>query len=481
MKITMKIYYSVIVVAIFSITASCKKLIEVDSPNNQLATVEVFRNDETAIASLTSIYSRMVNVSNITYNLSLLTGLYTDELKNFSTGKNVIQVYSNSLNATDGVAPNIWQLGFNYIYHANAVWEGCNESTSLSADIKTQLMAEARFIRAFWNFYLTNIYGDIPLTTTTNYEVNKSLPKSPQADVYALIIRDLQEAEANLNASYLGANTRTVVADRVRPNKFAAAALLSRVYLYVKNYADAEIEATKVIANKPTYDLSPIAGAFLKSGVESVWQLMMPSPVVSTANTYEGERFILVARPPGSSTLNNNASISERLLSAFETGDQRKSAWIGKFTDVSVTPNVDYYYPNKYKVRSSTTPTEYTIPLRVGEQYLIRAEARVMQGKLDSAKADLNALRKRAGLGNILEVDPDGILKAVIRERQVELFTEYGHRWFDLRRLGVIDEVMKVVSPLKGGAWSAFEAVWPIPILEVQKNVSLIQNVGYVN
>jgi ABC-type uncharacterized transport system YnjBCD substrate-binding protein len=135
-----------------------------------------------------------------------------------------------------------------------------------------------------------------------------------------------------------------------------------------------------------------------------------------------------------------------------------------------------FYYPYKYKNRSVATSTaEYLVLLRVSEQYLVRAEARAQQDNIAGSKADLNIIRNRAGLPNTTANDKSTLLAAVGQESRVELFCEWGHRFFDLKRNGQISQVM---SPLKP-AWRNASALLPIPQYERLNNPNLSQNLGY--
>ena len=124
--------------------------------------------------------------------------------------------------------------------------------------------------------------------------------------------------------------------------------------------------------------------------------------------------------------------------------------------------------------------------LRLGEQYLIRAEARARLGSnLSGAIGDLDKIRSRAGLPLIATTNPGitqpALIDKIMHERQVELFSEFGHRWFDLKRTNTVDAVMNVVTPLKaaGAPWQPYQALYPIPITELQKAPNLTQNPGY--
>jgi hypothetical protein len=113
---------------------------------------------------------------------------------------------------------------------------------------------------------------------------------------------------------------------------------------------------------------------------------------------------------------------------------------------------------------------------RLGELYLNRAEALANQGKTDSALTDMNKIRVRAGLGAVTSVaSSDALLAAIAHERQIELFCEWGSRWFDLKRTGTIDAVLGAEKT----GWQSFDALFPIFANELLGNPNLIQNPNY--
>ena len=97
---------------------------------------------------------------------------------------------------------NIWRFAYFHIYQANAVIEELGKSGSVSAAVKQQLTAEAKFVRAFCHFYLVNLFGDIPLVVTTDYRMNSVLGRTDKESVYRQIIADLKDAQAGLNEAY---------------------------------------------------------------------------------------------------------------------------------------------------------------------------------------------------------------------------------------------------------------------------------------
>jgi hypothetical protein len=167
------------------------------------------------------------------------------------------------------------------------------------------------------------------------------------------------------------------------------------------------------------------------------------------------------------------------LANSFDSGDNRRKIWV----DSVIVRGVTYRYPNKYKSATLNAPvTEYSIVLRLSEQYLICAEARAKQGNVTGADSMLNVIRARAGLSAIVSGSKEKFISNVMHERQVELFTEWGHRWLDLKRTGLVNTVMEKATPLKGGgAWQSYQQFFPIPAYELLYNPALAghQNTGY--
>ncbi len=466
------------IIILFSVT-SCKKFVSLDPPQNQLISRTVFERDETAIAALSGLYGSIMRSDYpISYNIANFTGLYSDELDLKSTNTGLRTLYQNALQSQDAPTNNLWTRGYNFIYQANGVIEGLNNANSVTPSVRNQLLGEALFLRAFWHFYLCNLYGDIPLITTTDYTQNAVSTKNTSAVVYAQIIEDLKRAKSLLTTKYVGTNAVAEISDRLRPNSFVVSAFLARVYLYKGDWQSADIESSSVLSDNK-FTLEPVTVVFKKSSKEVIWQIELP--VATTFfNSYEALYFTITARPV-SSTL-RSTTISPRLFSHFQSNDLRRSNWIGTYTDASVTPNVLYRYPRKY--RTITQPVdEYTTPFRLAEMYLVRAEARTKMNNLAGAVSDLDKIRARAGLATLAGTTPmftnTQLLDSIAVERQRELFCEWGHRWMDLKRTTTVDQVMSVVTPLKGGVWSPNWAVWPIPLNDIINNVNLQQNAGY--
>lgn len=450
------------------ITAGCKKFIEVPLPGTEIFPEDVYSSDQTATAAVTAIYGNMIHsngfASGNTRSLTFLCALSADELENYSSVLVPREFYGNAINSNNAAIEGaFWDPAYQHIYEANAVLEGLGKSVGVSRTTREQLQGEALFIRAFCHFYLANSFGDVPYLDSTDYQINITKSRSARAIVYQRLITDLQMAQGRLDSNY-------VSIERVRPNKWAATALLARAYLYTGNWAAAEKEATTILNQKNIYALDSLDRVFLKNSKEAIWQLMPNN--IDGFNTWEGQNFILNAAPATGES--NSTILSNHLLDAFETGDKRRTIWVDS---VTINGGNDFYYfPYKYKVQHGTELAEYSMVLRLAEIYLLRAEARAQQGNITGAKADLNAIRHRAGLPNAAANTNKELIDAIMHERQVELFTEWGHRWFDLKRSGKIDAIL---STAKGAAWQDTDALYPIPQNERALNPNLTQNPGY--
>ena len=456
---------------------SCKDFISIDNPKNQMITATVFQTDAHASAAMTGIYGRMVSTGTIPYTIAFRTGIAGDEQINYSTNAAAVQLYQNGIQAQESLTNDFWNSGYNYIYQANAVIEGCEQSTGLSAAVRKQLLAEAHFLRAFWYFYLANLYGDVPLLLITDYKQNAAVPRNSTSEVYTQIINDLKFAVENLNTGYVDASGTGSSSDRTRPNRYAALALLSRVYLYTRQWEQADKAATEVINHTALYDTVGLDAIFKKTSREAIWQLQTPTTGSNQA-TPEGRLFILTARPITNGA-NNCTTLSSDFLDAFEPGDRRRNSWINTFVYTSGGTSTSYLYPYKYKERQTAAPTESSTVFRLGELYLIRAEARARYQSVSTGLPDLNVIRKRAGLPDATASDLEDFIDKLIKERRIELFAEYGHRWLDLKRYGLVEDVMKVVTPNKGGIWASYKQWFPIPQRDIESNRNLIQNKGY--
>ena len=454
---------------ILLLTASCEDFVEIELPRTEIIAESVFDNEEAATSAMNGIYSEMMFNTNNLFNTSLevYTGTASDELINYSSEQDNTEFGANDVSPFNGTLNNsFWQFAYSTINKANTVIEGLQNSP-LEGLVRNQIQGEAFFIRAMTHFYLTNLFGDIPYVNTTDFEVNSGITKDDVALVYQKITEDLLLAQSQMIVDYSFVSNE----QRVRPNQAATTALLARVYLYQQDWSNAEIQATSIIENS-LFTLDSLNGVFLPESKEAIWQLQ-PNRVLE--HTRHGTIFNLLAEP--GTIFFFTTALSKNLIQAFDTSDNRLSDWVG----VRNSGENTFFYPFKYKLGfqdvAGEIPDEFVVVLRLAEQYLIRAEARAQQGNISGAQEDLNAIRNRAGLDNTTASDQPSLLVAILEERRFELFAEWGHRWFDLKRTGRANEVLAAI-PEKD--WQNTDVLWPIPEEELLNNPNLLpQNPGY--
>lgn len=481
-----------IIIGIVNLSA-CKKMLNVDPPIDQYTSESVYSKTPTAVYAMTGVYESLAGYEGPMSRGSLIYGLLADELEDkdavvFGGSSDRTEAYKNSENSIE-VTSFAWDGTYrNIIYRCNAVIEGVLASSSIPDHSKSILIGEAKFVRALMYFYLVNLYGDVPLILSTDYKENSNKGRTAVGSVYEQIITDLKQAQENLSEEYLDVDLSTPTIERVRPNKAAATALLARVYLYLQRWADAETEASKIIENSASYDLVPLNEVFLKNNREAIWQLQ-PDPNRNDGtqkNTMQAELFIPNHNDPNANVyFMPDVFLSPFLISSFEAEDQRKTNWI---LNLQTVDGNSYPIPFKYKVAKTTgvptVQTEYTTIFRLAELLLIRAEARAKQGKIigaNSAQSDLNKIRLRAGLAETNASSEAKMLDAIDQERYVELFTEFGHRWLNMKHRGTINARMAVVTEYKGGNWQPEKSFLGIPYDEFKFNSALVghQNPGY--
>lgn len=453
-------FYYLHLFGILVLLFGCDDFVAVDPPNSQLTTPAVFEDAATATAALTDIYAQMRENGFFTgrpNGLSCLLGAYTDELVSFETGVYTTEsFYTNSLLASNTTVSSLWNNTYKQIYSANSILEGVQNSGTLNESVKNQLKGEALFIRAFLHLQLVAVFGPIPYIETTDYTQNRTAGRKSIELIYQKIVTDLEQSIELVNATYPQSG-------RIRPNKAAVQALLARVYLYHGDYAAASNMASAVLNNTFYVLEQDLTKEFLKQSTSTLWQF---SPGATNANTYEGTTFIFFSGPPSKVSLNTS------LVAQFEATDLRKTHWVKQVSNGTEV----WYHSYKYTKDNLTSPSvENSIVLRLAEQYLIRAEARARQGELIGAKEDLNSIRQRAGLPDTMAVTQSELLNAILEERRLELFTEFGHRFIDLKRFGLLDSVLGSKT-----GWTTTDGLWPLPQTEMNANPFLVpQNPGY--
>lgn len=459
---TNKIVHGFCIIIWIVFVAGCNEFVEIDLPPSQLLGHAVFADRATATSALGNIYSGLRDNTLITGNshgIGDLLGNYSDEFEYYGniTG-NTFNFFEHNILSTNSELSTLWDRSYNLIYACNSLLNGLDGNTAINKIDREQIQGEAIFLRSFIHFYLTLLYGDIPYITTTDYKENSRVRKLKVAEIHQLLVSDLGKSIGLLSESY-------VVPGRVRINRYAAKAFLARIQLYVGDWEASQSVCNEIIARTDLYEWEEnLDRVFLKQSKGTLWQL---KPESEGGNTLEAMNFIFDVGPPPSEAL------TQSLIESFDSNDQRLVNWTNSITDGNKT----WYHPYKYKARGITSSTlENSVVFRLAELYLIRAEARMKLNDFDGAMSDLNKVRNRAGLPYLFGLDKEGLEDAILEERRHELFTEFGHRWFDLKRFQRASEALKPIKP----NWREENLLFPIPQKELLANPNLNpQNNGY--
>jgi starch-binding outer membrane protein, SusD/RagB family len=375
--------------------------------------------------------------------------LYADNLDFTGTFQTDREVSLRNVATNNGNVLGAWTLGYIGINRANNVLAAIPEVAGLTSAQQALYRGEALFIRALHLYRLVRWFGDVPLVLDPSRGVGEQslVSRAPSADVMARIIADLEEAAPLLPTGRVNG----------RATRGAADALLARVYLQDAKYAQARDKATAVISNAAYSLVSDFATIFSqKNSAESIFELQY------SLNHSNALGFWFFPQELGGRW---GFSPTAALYNLYEPSDTRRAA------SIAIEPVSGKRYIRKYfRIANG----DDNIPeLRLAEMYLVRAEANArLSAPATTVLADINAIRNRAGATPLLltDVATQGLqLAAVLHERRLELAFE-GHRFFDLRRHGVAQQVLNM---------DADRLLFPIPQAERDVNANLTQNPGY--
>lgn len=450
-----------------SALASCKKLLEIPAnPPTQITRQQVFADSSSTITAVAGVYTytNSTNKNGIPYYsgyYDVSTAMSANEVSTTKSGPGVDdgEFFGYTLDSKNSRLNDLWSIPYAEIYQVNDILAGITNNGNLSPAFIKQITGEMEVVRAFVYFYQVNMFGGVPLVTTTDYTTNAQSPRATSADIYKLILSDLNDATKKLPITYPSSG-------HIRPNLYTAVALKAKVHLYQANWQEAYNEADSVI-RLGGFSLEPdLNNVFLDGSNEAIWQVPILYPYSGSG---DARNFVPYGGTPA-------FPVTDSLLNSFEPGDQRKVDWLA-FNHVN---DRNAYYPFKYKDLSPTSPATDFMMIRFGEMYLIRAEAAAQLNNLNVAVSDINTIRRRAGLAAINPTSQVTVLAAIRQERRIELCFEFGNRWFDLNRTAGDSKYPssgQITAVLPG--YQSFDALYPVPLTQLQLNRHLLQNPGY--
>ncbi|MDR6460471.1 hypothetical protein J2786_003605 [Chryseobacterium vietnamense] len=435
---------------------SCEKMLEVETPSNQIGKDKVFADVQTANAALAGLYAGLRDNSPLSgESLGAFLGVYTDDLDSYAlTDTNgVLALYHNQQTDTNSTVYSVWSTAYQHIYAANAIIEGVRAS-ALPGNEKNRIEGEALLVRNILLFYLQQLFGAVPYPVSTDYTVNQYLSRVESIEVLSRLEADLVRCGELLPDQYRDA-------ERVYPNRKGAELMLARVYMLEQKWAQAET-VLKAILGSPLYSFqNDLSKVFQKDSKHIIWQL---KPANSGDPVKEAMLYYFSGAVP------TGYALSESLMNSFEAGDLRKQEWM---VPVTVGGNT-WYRVNKYK-NITINDTEDSIVFRLEEVYLLLAEALAQQNKVGEALQYINPVRQRAGLSALALVSKEVLLSEILLENRREFFTEMGHRFLDLKRNNRLGD-LQAVKP----NWKPYHSLWPVPQKDLLLNPNLKpQNNGY--
>lgn len=389
---------------------------------------------------------------------------------------------------------DIWGWMFAGVNRANYILE-FQDKIDFSG--KDQIIAQARFLRAYYYFELVKWFGDVPLAVDQRllFGDQFNVDRTPRAEVYAQIEQDLIFAAETLPATQ---------AEEGRITSGAARALLGKAYLYQDKFTEAASALDQVIAGP--YDLvddySTIFELEGENNIESVFEVQYTDKEgagfgclqCSEGNVAVGFNGIRnYSGPLFDSGFSFNVPVQEA-YDAFEPGDSRRDIAILNIEEFAAANGATYneghehtgFYNRKYIARKGdanlgdanlTNPNNYR-SIRFADVLLMAAEAHNRKANPNDALAReyLNRVRRRAFGDTDHDIAASGatLTDFILEERRLELVGE-GHRFFDLVRTGRAAQNIPGFTPNKN-------ELFPIPTIEIQlAGNRWEQNQGYTN
>lgn len=377
--------------------------------------------------------------------------------------------------STAGSFQSMWARWYKSIGRATRAIEYTETYGLTDEAYKNRLIGEARFLRALNYFYLVRGWGDVPI------QERDYIKREPAAEVYAHIEADLQFAIDNLPIK-----SAYAAKDLGRATKGAAQGLLSKVALYQKKWQQAA-DLAKAVINSGGYSLETDYAKIWRLEGENGPESLFEWQARGTSIAHGIQQYSQVQAPRGGAVnLGWGFNIpSQNLLDAFnaEKDNIRRDATIifrgetlydGRLIDSGVE-NPMYNEKAYSSANGGAGDTDKNVRyLRLGEIYLILAEASNELGNSNEALNALNTIRKRVKLAEITTTDQAQLRQLIWKERRLELAFEHD-RWFDLIRT----KQAKTAMAANGKTFQDKMLLFPIPEDQRIQTPEMPQNPGW--
>ena len=488
-----------------TVMGACKKWVEYSPINDyKITDLDYLKSESDYRAMAVGAYSPLSWLNQVVLIGDVITDNSVSGGESASDQLSLQQIDNFTYTPVNSTLADLWQSAYEGVNRANYLYQYKDKNKAgetISFAGKDAMYGEVYFLRAYYYFTLVKMFGDVPLFTDRRLGVEdtRTLTRTAKTAVYAQIETDLKNAITVLPV---------VQTEKGRATKYAAQALLGKVYLYQNKYTDAAAMLENVIGK---YSLvSDFNSIFLlagENGPESVFEIQYSNGTATydwghpTRN--QGNLLVQQVGVRGLSGINGMPYASgwstnlptQNLAAAFTAGDKRKAATIfdiEAYKTANPAYNINYLvapyrntgmYDQKFLPRLGETSGQLELnytnnfrTIRYADVLLMAAEANNKATATDDVKAQtyLNLVRRRAFGDNTHDIAATGstLYDAILNERRLELAME-GERFFDLVRTG---KAATVLTPL--GFVAGKHELFPIPQTEIDVS-GLTQNPGY--
>lgn len=429
---------------------SCKYLLNED-PRGILSANQFFTTEEECLRGVLGVYSHLNNPRNL--NLINTLTLGTDEIMMPIPipGGTIHSVYVQT--TSDSRTYEYWLFLYEGVRDANLVINRISNAPIDEAE-KNKLVSEAKFLRAFYYYYLVILFGDVPYwTEELVIEDVATLGKSPADMILAGLITDLDEAENFLPETTFGANGSRIT-------KWTAKMLKAKIYLWMEDWNGAKAESEAIVTNSPHRILPNFGDVFRASNErndEIIFAVEYVKGVFNSGRTLQwrpSAPFERNVANPGWFDGISGYAFLQSFVDSYEEGDIRKKYtvlnelngermnwnWVLKVLMVPLPADDPLIDVAERRLQSDLDE----IYMRLADTYLILAEAEnEANGPTETAFNAINVVRNRAGLANLEGLSQEQLRQAIREDRGKELAGEAVGRKQDLIRWGILVETVK--------------------------------------
>nr|WP_297785443.1 RagB/SusD family nutrient uptake outer membrane protein [uncultured Allomuricauda sp.] len=503
-----------LLIVVFTPLISCDRELDIEN-TNRLATEEYYQSQDEAQAAVDAIYNGLIIDGNYQRMTPIMGDARGDEARSRSPWIFLAQTANFTVPSTDG-ALEIAYLGyFTVINRANQALEAINQIEDIDPELRDRLLGQAYFLRALAYFNATNVYDNVPLVLEVQTGADTFFPsnqETTQADIYAQIELDLNEAITKLPVSYENVSGPDT-GQAARATVGAANSLMGKVKLYQGDYTGA-LPYFQTVVNSGVYDLAPNYG-----------DLFSQDPAIENANpgrifwaeftqsanvdfNWGGDPTVNWRQFSAIAPTYSGADFYDFIPTQFLVDELKQERTINDEIDPRYPATILSYLPDEGLTQSYGQPyfldqnenyiAKYTLAntggdpfvcginyhvIRFADVLLMYAECLANTGDIPSAATHVQRVRDRANLpdreAEFATYNLTQFMDQLAHERVTELAIE-GLRWYDIKRWGWLDDSAKLnelqANDPDFNSYAPNRKYQPFPQTELDRNPNLVGN-----